>query len=273
MLRKTSFVLAGLFLAAVILGGILLVGILTPKYEPFGANRHVVCGEPAAMRAEGYNLLGGTRYGRGADDSGDDFPLALLDFCSPIVEERPDGEERLWFWFEVDVVGQVFPYTAWGLPWEDIARINPADSRNPVDPIWTPEAVWGIPDPAHTGATWAGRQAHVCTDFDESGLVQFFNALNGYTIPYGTTKSGWVCLTYSDDEHARPLPGAMIITSRPTRARLTRWVDAWQRIHADSGFEGQVEVPPVVTSPAELCAEADHLQPGTVLPDGPCKDV
>ena len=270
MVRKTSFVLAGLFLAAVILGVILLVGIFTPKYAPYGTNRHVACGEPAAMRAEGYNLLGGTRYGRDADDPGNDVTLALLDFCTPMVQRFSGGEERLWFWFEVEVVGQVFPYTAWGLPWEDIARINPADDRNPVDPIWAPAAVWAVADPGHSSSTWAGRQAHVCPDFDTSGLVQFFNATEGYTIPYGTTKAGWVCLTFSDNQYARPLPAAVIITSRPSRARLTRWVDDWERVYADPGFEDQVEAPPVVTTAAELCAEAARLQPGSVLPDGPC---
>jgi len=270
MLRKTSFLLAGLFLAALILGGILLIGILTPKYDPFGSNQHTTCGEPGAMRAEGYNLLGGTRYGRDADDTGDDFPLALLDFCTPIIEQRPDGEERLWFWLEIEVIGQVFPYAAWGLPWEDLGRLNPADERNPVDPIWTPNAVWGIADAAHSGSTWAGRQARVCDDWDTSGLTQFFNTANGFTIPYGTTQAGWVCLTYSDENQTRPLPAAMVITTRPIRARLTRWGDAWIRIRPDPGYEDQVVVPPTASSPAELCAEAARLQPGSTLPDGPC---
>ncbi len=270
MMAKISFVLGGLVLAVLIVGLILLAGILTPKYDPIGVEHHTTCGEPKTMRAEGYNILGGTRYGRGPDDIGSDVPLANIDVCDPFVEVRDDGEERLWFWFQVEVIGQVFPYAAWGLPWEDLSRINPADSRNPTDPIWTPESIWGVPDSAHAGAIWAGREAHVCDDWDSSGLEQFFNADRGYTIPYGTTRAGWVCLTFSDETNTRPLPDAMTVTSRPGRARLTRWVDAWIRIRADAGFEDQVELPDIVAGPAGVCAHAEAVRPGSTLPDGPC---
>ena len=62
----------------------------------------------------------------------------------------------------------------------------------------------------------------------------------------------------------------MIITSRPSRSRLTRWVDAWIRVYADEGYEDQVDAPPVVRSTEELCALVHAIRPETVLPDGPC---
>ncbi len=271
MMKKASFFLGGIFLAALLLGLMLLIGILSPKYEPFGANRHTTCGEPAAMRAEGYNILGGTRYGRGPDDSGDDFPLALLDFCDPIVEQRPDGDERLWFWFEVEVIGQVFPYAAWGLPWEDLARINPADSRNPIDPIWTPESIWGTSNASAGSAYWAGREAHVCSDWDQSGITQFFNAQYGYSIPYGTTRAGWVCLTFSTEAGDLDLPELLVVTSRPQRARLTRWVDAEFRVRTEPGLDAPIALDTVETA-AERCAYAEAQRPGSVIPGGPCQE-
>jgi hypothetical protein len=269
-MKKFSFILAGVFLAALILGVILLIGILSPKYDPFGANHHTTCGQPATLRAEGYNILGGTRYGRGPDDPGDDFPLANLDFCDPFVEITAEGEERLWFWFEVDVIGQVFPYAAWGLPWEDLGRINPADDRNPIDPIWSPESVWGLSSASTDSAYWAGRQAHVCDDWDRSGLVQFFNTRYGYTIPYGTTRAGWVCLTFDGDAQPIPLPEKIVVTSRPQRARLTRWVDAEFRVRTEPGFEAPFALD-TVESHAELCTYAEASRPGSLIPGGPCE--
>lgn len=268
-MQKASFILAGVFLAALILGGILLVGILTPKYDPYFATRHITCGEPATMRAEGYNILGGTHYGRGPDDPGDDIPLANVDLCDPFVEVQPDGGERLWFWFQVEVIGQVFPYAAWGLPWEDLGRLNPASDRNPIDPIWSPESVWGEPDTRHAGPMWAGQQAHTCWNIDETGIVSFFSAEHGFTIPYGTTRSGWVCLTFSDADHPRPLPNTVIVTTRPARARLTRWVDAEIRVHPDTGAEGASALP-ILRTPQDVCLLAEARRPGSIIPGGPC---
>lgn len=270
-MHRLSFVLAGLLLAALIFGGILLAGILTPKYEPFAANRHTTCGQPVTMRAEGYNLLGGTRYGRDADDPGDDVPLANIDLCDPFVEVQPDGQERLWFWFSVEVIGQVFPYAAWGLPWEDLGRINPADERNPIDPIWTPESIWGVADARVGGGYWAGRQATVCDDWDRSGLLQFFNAERGFSIPYGTTRAGWVCLTFSNEERPIPLPDTLVVTSHPRRARLTRWADALVRVRQEPGINAPFALPAVHT-PQELCQHAAAVRPGSVVPGGPCQE-
>lgn len=269
-MKKASFFLSGIFLAALLLGLVLLIGILSPKYDPFSANHHTVCGEPVAIRAEGYNILGGTRYGRGPDDPGDDYPLALLDFCDPFVEVTTDGEERLWFWFEVEVIGQVFPYAAWGLPWEDLARINPADNRNPIDPIWTPESVWGVSDAGPGSDYWAGRQAYVCNDWDQSGIMQFFNAEYGYTIPYGTTRAGWICLTFSNDAGNLALPERMIVTSRPQRARLTRWADAQIRVRTEPGIDAPFALDSAETT-AERCAIAETSRPGSLIPGGPCE--
>ena len=188
-----------------------------------------------------------------------------------ILMITPDGEQRLWFWFAVEVIGQVFPYAAWGLPWEDLGRINPADDRNPIDPIWTPESVWGTTD---RGGYWAGRQAHVCEDWDQSGLVQFFNAQYGYTIPYGTARSGWICLTFSTEEDDAkvliPLPEVVVVTSRPQRARLTRWVDAAIRVRSGPDVEAPWALETVTTHGA-LCQHAADHRPGSTVPGGPCE--
>lgn len=271
-MQKLSFLLAGVFVAALIVGVFLLAGTLEPKYEPFGPNQHTTCGQPVTMRAEGYNLLGGTRYGRDADDPGDDIPLANVDLCDPFLEILPSGEERLWFWLEVEVIGQVFPYAAWGLPWEDVMRGNPADERNPIDPIWTPESVYGLAHHDYTGSEWRGRRAEVCSDWDESGLKQFFNSEHGFTVPVGTTQAGWVCLTFSTPEHPHRMPEALSVTTSPRRARITRWVDALIWIHvAPDTEEGGHEIQAAVQGREARCRYAEARRPGSILPGGACE--
>ena len=156
-----------------------------------------------------------------------------------------------------------------GLPWEDLGRINPANNRNPTDPIWTPLSIWGEADGRNTGGYWTGRQAVVCADHDTSGLRPFFNTDRGYTIPYGTTRSGWVCLTFSDSENTRPMPSEIIITSRPERARLTRWTDVHYQLR-DSPTTDAAFTVPVADSAAALCEHAAAVQPDGLAPNGFC---
>lgn len=269
---NTRFLLAGIALAVGVIAALLWLGAMQPAYSHFTPNTHAACGEPVALRAEGYNLLGGTRYGTGPDDPGDDVTLALVDLCDPVVQRLPTGEERLWFWVEVAAVDQTFPYYAWGIPEEDIHNPNANEWRDPVDPLWNYTAFTITPYVVNDGY-WATGRGELCPleDMAQTGLALFIDSAYDFRIPPGRTRAGWVCVRMG---YAEPLPDAVQISIRPQLARVTRWVDRVFIITDTS----QTPTPnndhplalPLLYSDYDVCEFALTSHPETVLSDRGC---
>ncbi len=273
---QTRFLFAGLALAALLLATLLWLGSLRGAYTHFQPNVHQACGQPVSLRAEGYNLLGGTRYGSEPGDPGDDVELALVDFCDAVVQVLAHGEERLWFWFRVQSTGQVFPYYAWGIPEEDIRNPNANEWRHPVDPLWGYSA-FTITRYATEDIYWDTRRGELCPldRRDLPGINLFIDSEYGFRIPVGTTRAGWVCVRMG---YGEPLPDSVLVSIRPQLARITRWVDRRFDIVLESPatVAGQPVTArryqlPVLHTNQEMCDHALQTHPESITPGGGCR--
>jgi hypothetical protein len=270
---RRRFLLAGAALAAAIIAALLWLGSLRHALTHFSANIHQTCGQPVSLRAEGYNLLGGTRYGTDAGDPGDDVDLAHLDICDPVVQVMAHGEERLWFWLEVTATGQTFPYYAWGIPEEDIHNPNANEYRDPVDPLWDYRAITVLRYELADGYWQTGRGELCPLDPDDLPPVNLFiDSGNAFRIPVGGTRAAWVCVRMG---FGQPLPNALVINFRPLLTRLTRWVDKPFDIAEDTAPTytpfGEVRrhyLLPVLHTNEEVCAYAQEAHPESIGPGG-----
>ncbi len=276
MTHPTRFLLAGVALAALLVAGLLWLGSIQGPYTHFKPNVHEACGQPVALRAEGYNLLGGTRYGVDGGDPGDDVTLALVDLCDSIVQVLPNGEERLWVWLEIDSVGQTFPYYTWGIPEQDIKHPNANEWRDPVDPLWGYGAFEVTLVADSSGAYWPTTRGEVCPPIagQVPGVTLFIDSGNSFTIPVGRTRAAWLCVRMGE---GLPLPDELQITVRPGLARLTRWVDARITVISETPATtpaGQVieraYALPFVHTNDEVCYHAQDTHPESIMPGGGC---
>lgn len=275
--HSPRFLLAGAALAVMIVAALLWLGSVRDAYSHFKANVHETCGQPVALRAEGYNLLGGTRYGVDGGDPGDDVTLAMVDICDPVIQVLASGEERLWFWLSVESTGQTFPYYTWGIPEEDIHDPNANEWRDPVDPLWAYTAfiVTAIADDP-SATYWPTARGELCPPVpgETPGIALFIDSENGFRIPVGRTRSAWVCLRMGQ---GLPLPAELQLSIRPQLARLTRWVDRVFTIVEETPATapaGEVVqrgyALPVVHTNQDVCYHAQDTHPGSILPGGGC---
>jgi hypothetical protein len=255
-LPRFSFLLAGLALAALIANGFLWYGAAQAPHAPFLAAVHKQCGQPVALRAEDYDRWGSTR-------PGDDIELARLDFCDPVRLRRNDGRQEVWFWLEIEVTGQVFPYAGWGYPWQDVQTPFPADSREPRNPWWKPNSsLRGIPG----GLNYTGGDGYPCPHSEAvaRGVDLFFFREEGFQLPVGTHHSGWVCMYFDNGDS---LPDAFIVSVQPDRARITQWVDRLYVVR-NTGVSDQPAIPVVVEG--AWCDFVRQARPASIHADGPC---
>lgn len=253
---RFAFLLAGVALAALVITVFLWVGAAQAPEPPFQPVLHQECGQPVALRAEDYNLWGSTRH---------DIELARLDFCDPVRVLRADGRLEVWFWLEVAVTGQVFPYAGWGFPWQDVATPFPADDREPRNPWWEPRSsLRAVPN--ELGYT--GGDGVVCplAEAQQRGLDLFFYREGGFQLPVGVTHRGWVCLYF---DNGQSVPDAFTVTVRPERARITQWVDKLL-VATDRGLHDVPAMPFIEAH--DLCAHARQTHPATVRPGERCDD-
>lgn len=250
---RITFLFAGAALAALVINGFLWLGAAQSPPTPYHAILHRACGEPVMMRAEDYNLLGGTR---------DDLDLARLDFCDPVRLVRDDGREELWFWLDVESIGQVYPYTSYGFAWNDIVTPFPADSREPRNAWWLPitslSALGNDLGDRHGGGT-----ACPLDEAQQRGVDLFFYREEGFQLPPGIHHSGWVCVTFE----TLTLPDVFTVTIQPQRARLTQWVDKVFMVRQRAGYD---EPPVPVIAQEDWCDFARRTHPASVLGDGGC---
>ncbi len=269
---ESHFLLAGLALAAGLVAVVLWLGALQPAFTHFTSNVHTDCGAPVTMRAEGYNLLGGTRYGRDYGDPGDDVDLALVDFCHAAVQRLPNGEERLWFWLDIQTVGKTFPYYTWGIPELDIENPNANDWRDPVDPLWAFNSIV-ITNYAADSTYWTTAYGQLCPrDTSLPGIAIFFDSENAFRIPQGGRRTGWVCVRMSEGQ---PLPDTTMISLRPGLARLTRWVDKIFAVKGEAqdaatGALVQDYLLPTLSTAEDVCDMARHAHPESIILNGGC---
>ena len=263
---QTRFLLFGIAIAVGLMAALLWLGSLRGSYTYFSPNIHETCGDPVSLRAEGYNLLGGTRYGTEPGDLGDDVELALVDMCDPAIQILPNGEGRLWFWLEVKTTGQVFPYYSWGIPDEDIHNVNANTTRNPADPLWNYRAM-SIIGMNTAGTYWPTQRGEICPMDDDQlpDIAMFFDTANGFRIPQGRTRAGWVCVRYGEGER---LPDKIAIELQPENARITRWVEKIFPIRGMSSTQ-EYHMPAVYTTD-DVCNYALDIHPETILPAGDC---
>lgn len=251
---QINFLLAGIALAALIVQGFLWYGAAQAPEAPFLPVLHQACGEPVSLRAEDYNLWGSTRH---------DIELARLDFCDPVRVRRDDGRLEVWFWLEVTVTGQVFPYAGWGYPWDDVETPFPADIREPRNPWWEPRtSVRGLSNDGE----YLGGEGYTCpvNDTRYRGLDLFFAPDQGFQLPVGATHSGWVCLYF---DGGSSLPDAFTVSVRPERARITQWVDKLFVVQ-DAGLY-DVPAMPFIEAYA-FCDYARRAHPDTIRPGEAC---
>ncbi len=271
---QTRFALAGMGLAGALIAALLWLGSLRPPFNHFQATPHETCEQPVSLRAEGYNLLGGTRYGADPGDPGDDVELALIDICDPAIQLLPNGEERLWFWLEVQAVGQTFPYYAWGIPDEDLRDPNANEWRDPVDPLWNYRAFTVVSENS-AGDYWDTGRGELCPlEPDEPpGIALFIDSVNDFRIPLGRARAAWVCVRMGFRER---LPDVLQVSIRPELARLTRWVDKTFTIRGQAAAPDSPSVIergyqlPVLHTQTELCYHAEDTHPESILPGGGC---
>ncbi|HEX3050799.1 MAG TPA: hypothetical protein VHP83_09115 [Aggregatilineaceae bacterium] len=251
-LSRFSFLLAGLALAALLINGLMWYGADQPANVPYVPAHHTTCGQPVEMRAEDYDLWGSTRPGH-------DLPLALVDFCDPIQLTRADGQTEIWFWLSVEVVGQVFPLTGWGYPWVDMETPAAADYREPRNPWWNERAsIRAIPDEIG----YLGGDGYACPfeEMTQRGLDLFFYRPEGFQLPVGTRREGWVCIYF---DGGRTLPSTLIVSIQPDRARITQWVDKFMVTSGDPSA--------IPTLPEDqLCDFARRTHPATIQTSGVC---
>jgi hypothetical protein len=255
ILPRTTFLLAGIALAALIASGFMWYGAGHASKPPFQPSRHRVCDQPVPLRAEDYNRWGSTRE--------EGLELAQLDFCDPVRVEWRDGRQEVWFWFEIKVTGQVFPYAGWGYPWNDVETPFPADNREPRNPWWTPR------NGLHIRANqigYTGGDGAVCplNETLKRGLNLFFYRDEGFQLPVGTTYAGWVCV-YFDGWNS--LPDAFTLTVLPERARIVQWVDKLFVL----GHPENYDEPELSTiSEDTFCAYARATHPDSIQAGGAC---
>jgi hypothetical protein len=252
---RVTFLLAGVALAVALVSGFLLYGASQTPKGRFAMARHRECGQPVTLRAEDYNRWGGTR-----DDG---IALAQIDFCDPVAVVRSDSRHEVWFWMEVEVTGQVFPFAGWGYPWDDIETPFPGDFREPRNPWWAPlSALRAVPN--QTGYT--GGDGYVCPHHDMvgRGLDLFFYREEGFQLPVGATHSGWVCLYF---DNGNTLPDAFTVSIRPDRARIIQWVDRLFVVR-DEGLHDESPMPSI--DDGALCEHAHRTHSDTVQAGGAC---
>jgi hypothetical protein len=255
LLPRTTFLLAGITLAALIANGFLWYAAGKAPQPPLRVVQHRACGQPVMLRGEDYVRWGSTR-GQGVD-------LALLDFCDPVRVRWSGGQQEVWFWLEATVTGQVFPYAGWGYPWQDVETPFPGDNREPRNPWWAPLASLRA---VSNQIGYAGGDGLVCP-FKETngrGLNLFFYREEGFQLPVGTTHSGWVCV-YFDNRNS--LPNAFTVNILPDRARITQWVDKLIVVR-DEGLYDEPAIPAIPYD--QLCDFARRTHPDTIRPGGAC---
>ena len=259
LMGRFSFLLAGIALSAAVGSGFMWYAAGQHGDPPYVPSHHKYCGEPVALRAEDYNLWGSTRSDSGVE-------LALIDICDPVQVQRADGLKEVWFWMEVEVTGQVFPYAGWGYYWVDVETPFPADPREPRNPWWTPRTGLQV-YPNELGYT-GGRGYHCIHDQARArGLDLFFYLEDGFQLPVNTTHSGWVCVYF---DGGRTLPNAFTVTVQPDRARIVQWVD---KLITLGGYDvDEISIAPLVQE-NELCDYARFTHPETIQLDGPCNVI
>jgi hypothetical protein len=253
---RFSFLLAGVALAVVIAELFLWYGARQAPDPVFLPAVHVSCGQPVSLRVEDYELWGGTRWG-------DDLELARIDFCDAVQVVANDGQREVWFWLEVEVVNQVFPYAGWGFYWVDVNTPFPADDREPRNPWWSARnALRGYPN--EIGYT--GGQGVLCPHQDTTawGLDLFFYDQEGFQLPVGMKHAGWVCMYF---DLGQSIPDAFTVTVRPDRARITQWVDKLFVTQNDGRYPA---APLSLIYENELCFFAQTARPESVRPGELC---
>jgi hypothetical protein len=269
---QRRFLLLGVGLAAGLLTAALWLGSLRHAYSHFSSNVHETCGTSVSLRAEGYNLLGGTRYGTEPGDTGYDVELAQIDICDPVLQVLPNGEERLWFWLDVHSTGKTFPYYAWNVPERDIQNPNANEWRDPVDPLWGAFA-FTVTNYVTDEVYWSTTRGEICPPIagEVPGVALFVDSTFNFRIPEGQRRSAWMCVRMGPGQ---PLPDTLMLTIRPQLARLTRWVDRIFPIKGESRDADEVlrrgYQLPVLHTNEDICYHALDTHPDSILPDGGC---
>jgi len=255
ILPRLSFLLAGTALAVLIINGFLWYAAAQAPDPPYRPVQHRTCGQPVTMLAEDYNRWGGTR--------GEGIELARLDFCNPALMTRDDGRLEVWFWLEVEVTGQVFPYTGWGYAWLDVETPFPADYREPRNPWWTSRTGLRV---LPNELSYQGGEGYACPhpEVISRGLTLFFYNEAGFQLPVGTRHSGWVCVFF---DSGNTVPDSFTVSIQPDRARIIQWVD---RVFATRRTP-DVDIAPIPTiREADLCEFARLSHPETIRPGEAC---
>lgn len=255
LIPRTTFLLAGIALAVLIASGFMWYGAGHASRPPFLPVEHRVCGQPVTLRAEDYNRWGSTRS--------QGLALARLDFCDPVRLVWRDGQQEVWFWLKIQVVGQVFPYAGWGFPWQDVETPFPADDREPRNPWWNPRSAVHI---VANEIGYPGGDGSVCpiNESEQRGLNLFFYREDGFQLPVGTTYAGWVCVYF---DNWKSLPDSFTMTILPDRARIVQWVDKHFVVN-NAGDTSTPEIPAL--SEEGLCDYARRTHPESIQSGGAC---